>query len=1182
LEMLETTAHIFITPKNGDLTRAPPFLWYEDANRYLLGHAGRGLKHAEQNSYLSYVLIYRLIDLLHQATNSQDSTRLTSLIARIIRHEAQHAWNKKHGDPEWEDTEEVDWIIKKLEQYLGTSFISYQHSPQGPKTPAQSIIDRRGTRASPVKGEENKEILLAQIEQLLNQYIQSGTSPRSRDTSLLERVVPLIFKVHSLINVAEAEELKAILDRVIRSESSVLDIYNWMKQNTPMRAISIGDKWFMAKKTETGDGSWGPWQKPEHRLDKKIDRDQHNSQMILAGQAILRGEYEILYKGVYATLFGKVIDEATPNLTPGSLETKLTALLQNFDSSELMKLLCLSFALHDYGKLLQQKIKINLSDTRPDAAQHRITGAYLSSDLLTKLGFNRFQTEIVTLLIRLHDAAWNLYCLDKYGDRNNYTTHESMREDIDTTISEVKNAGLIPADISEEKLRRALLNMVAIIGIADVHASGDRYLSDEFIANIVDKFAHTSPMGEDLDKLADETNITISKGMKTEDHESIINPAIREGNDSKILEMLETPAHIFITPKNGDLTRAPPFLWYEDANRYLLGHAGLFLIMCILSIFVSGCASNAPISSALAGIILPIIIGIGILSATIGLFFAIWRYRYPVSWYIWRLKYGLSDEAMCRAALALGELGDQRAFRPLVEALSSPYYTVRLSAAQSLGKLGNPEAIEFLIKKLKDSDNSVRKAADQSLRKLGATKEQLICGYILALRNLRNSTATELAVKALGELGDKRAVKPLLRELRDLPEVDRGSVAQSLLAIKDRDSSVIPLLKEELGNNWEEQLRIPILISQLLRALKEKGIDITYTSERALPVIIPHTKNNPDRQNTIIEIGFKLAKEGIDPGCTLEFGIPVVAQVAGNDNEKFRTGLEAVAKVRRDLQVEERVNLWGIGYAFKHGLPVIGNMVDGDIDKFIEYLQRLESSITLWDKYYGYLDGRYSVSNLPQVNAYRVFIIDIMPSVIQIAEDLNEFIAGMDLLLRNVITYKKTVKKEIWDPGSDGIETWGSSCGWAQWVRPDGYIAYEGVIYFFIFDKVLNLLKDVRKFKHLIKNYDQSQNTISKGMKTEDHEPIINPAIREGMEKGRIVKIQRKDDDFEVTYGKGTSQKTSNSSPLVEAMEITFDQYADDSKILEMLETTAHIFITPKNGDLTRAPPYLWYEDANR
>jgi len=45
-------------------------------------------------------------------------SKLNSLIARIIHHEAKHAWELTHGDPYWEDVEEVSRILDELEPYL--------------------------------------------------------------------------------------------------------------------------------------------------------------------------------------------------------------------------------------------------------------------------------------------------------------------------------------------------------------------------------------------------------------------------------------------------------------------------------------------------------------------------------------------------------------------------------------------------------------------------------------------------------------------------------------------------------------------------------------------------------------------------------------------------------------------------------------------------------------------------------------------------------------------------------------------------------------------------------------------------------------------------------------------------------------------------------------------------------
>ncbi|MHC4153287.1 MAG: HEAT repeat domain-containing protein [Planctomycetota bacterium] len=67
---------------------------------------------------------------------------------------------------------------------------------------------------------------------------------------------------------------------------------------------------------------------------------------------------------------------------------------------------------------------------------------------------------------------------------------------------------------------------------------------------------------------------------------------------------------------------------------------------------------------------------------------------------------------------ALVQLGDKRAFGPLIQALSHKNYRDRQGAAYQLGLLGDSKAIEPLRKALKDSVHSVRKAAKDALNKL--------------------------------------------------------------------------------------------------------------------------------------------------------------------------------------------------------------------------------------------------------------------------------------------------------------------------------------------------------------------------------------------------------------------------------------------------------------------------------
>jgi len=69
------------------------------------------------------------------------------------------------------------------------------------------------------------------------------------------------------------------------------------------------------------------------------------------------------------------------------------------------------------------------------------------------------------------------------------------------------------------------------------------------------------------------------------------------------------------------------------------------------------------------------------------------------------------------AALALGEIGDEKAVEPLIEALKDSSWSVRWSAAFALEKIGDERAVEPLIEALKDNDSLVRLEAACALKK---------------------------------------------------------------------------------------------------------------------------------------------------------------------------------------------------------------------------------------------------------------------------------------------------------------------------------------------------------------------------------------------------------------------------------------------------------------------------------
>jgi len=117
------------------------------------------------------------------------------------------------------------------------------------------------------------------------------------------------------------------------------------------------------------------------------------------------------------------------------------------------------------------------------------------------------------------------------------------------------------------------------------------------------------------------------------------------------------------------------------------------------------------------------------------------------------LKYLKSSDVRKGAAAGLGDLKDETAVDPLIEALKDEDKYVRKNAAEALGKIGDRRAVGPLIEALKDEDWFVQ----------------------------------EKAAAALGKMGDRRAVDPLLRFIRDVKhEHFRETARAALHSIKLR------------------------------------------------------------------------------------------------------------------------------------------------------------------------------------------------------------------------------------------------------------------------------------------------------------------------------------------------------------------------------------------------------------
>ncbi|MDD5774772.1 MAG: HEAT repeat domain-containing protein, partial [Candidatus Omnitrophica bacterium] len=125
-------------------------------------------------------------------------------------------------------------------------------------------------------------------------------------------------------------------------------------------------------------------------------------------------------------------------------------------------------------------------------------------------------------------------------------------------------------------------------------------------------------------------------------------------------------------------------------------------------------------------------------------------------------------ETRKKAAWKLGEIGDARSVAPLIDTLRDPDSYVRRNVAKALGEIGDKRAVEPLIKAVEDSNSDVRSEAVKALAKLGAlTVELEVKRYMIDLETPGNYYFREQAAEALGRIGDKRAIVPLIKAIEN-------------------------------------------------------------------------------------------------------------------------------------------------------------------------------------------------------------------------------------------------------------------------------------------------------------------------------------------------------------------------------------------------------------------------------
>jgi HEAT repeat protein len=139
---------------------------------------------------------------------------------------------------------------------------------------------------------------------------------------------------------------------------------------------------------------------------------------------------------------------------------------------------------------------------------------------------------------------------------------------------------------------------------------------------------------------------------------------------------------------------------------------------------------------------------------------------------------------LCRVVIRLfGEIGDSLAIGHLFGVLKHfGSWQLRYEAADALGKIKDPRIVGPLIEALNDRNSRVREAAAKSLKEVG---EPAVEPLIATLRD-ENQDVCFKAIVVLGEIGDSRAVEPLVGVLKHFELwAMRFEAARSLGMIKD-------------------------------------------------------------------------------------------------------------------------------------------------------------------------------------------------------------------------------------------------------------------------------------------------------------------------------------------------------------------------------------------------------------
>lgn len=189
-------------------------------------------------------------------------------------------------------------------------------------------------------------------------------------------------------------------------------------------------------------------------------------------------------------------------------------------------------------------------------------------------------------------------------------------------------------------------------------------------------------------------------------------------------------------------------------------------------------------------------------------------------------------------ALALARLGDSHALHPLTSVLKTGRAEQRKQAVKALGSLGDRQATLNLVAALNDNDQAVRQLAATSLGQIGDIRAKT--SLFAALNDQSPSVRLQSAL-ALAQMGDTRMIDPLLVALRDSDARVRMLAANALGRFSNEKSVIKSLQKALQDIDWKVRGVAAFTLGQIADVDTIVSLEASELKE-----------TNPHVQNTIM------------------------------------------------------------------------------------------------------------------------------------------------------------------------------------------------------------------------------------------------------------------------------------------------------------------------------------------